>query len=392
MEFQQKGIIFPTTNRKTVFIEKEQYASMTPGPIYGKFYTDTGVFNIFPESLQAEADHLGEAISDGEPVPDEGLTAVIHDDSTTFYFSGEVLLVEQHSLYLDIFSRNSGILETSMMARRGAVILGCGSVGSLVALELAKSGIGNLFLIDPDMLEYHNVCRHQCGIDDVGDLKVNALRRKLYRINPRMNIVTCDTIVENAPQSLLEEFCSNNDSTIFVGCADNRIADVYGNQIAIYFNASFLSIGFWERAYAGEIFYHIPHESMPCYSCALGDGGDLSARAITNHHVYSMEESIEDIKFEPGISVDINFITTIGIKLIIDILNRKDKGYIPRLLGHLKQYTIICNTSNTDIGGDMVGIFTYPLQITTSLQVGFRSCCNGKCKYEKDRFGEAGSK
>ena len=71
-------------------------------------------------------------------------------------------------------------------------------MGSLVAIELAKSGIGNLFLIDPDMLEYHNLCRHQCGLDDVGDLKVNALKRKLLRINPLLNIKTSATVVENA--------------------------------------------------------------------------------------------------------------------------------------------------------------------------------------------------
>ena len=85
----------------------------------------------------------------------------------------------------------------------------------------------------------------------------------------------------------LEQFCSANEKNIFVGCADNRIADVYGNQIAIYFKAAFISIGFWERAYAGEIFYHIPGQNMPCYYCALGDGGGISERAIANHHVYS---------------------------------------------------------------------------------------------------------
>ena len=60
---------------------------------------------------------------------------------------------------------------------------------------------------------------------------------------------------------------------------------------------------------------------MPCYECALGDGGNISARAQANHHIYSNQENTEGMKFEPGISVDINFITSIGIKLIIDILN-----------------------------------------------------------------------
>ena len=373
---------------KLVFIESQQYKTLTKGAVYGKYFKDTGIYNIFPEVICEDGDYLGEILEENDPIPEKGFYGKLTEDGVRFYSEGDLIKIEQHSLYMDIFSRNSGILETKIMKNKGAIILGCGSVGSLVAIELVKSGVGNVFLIDPDILEYHNLCRHQCGLDDVGDLKVNALKKKLLRINPQLNICTSATIVENVSKVELEKFCGANDSNIFVGCADNRIADVYGNQIAIYFGAAFISIGFWERAYAGEIFYHIPEENMPCYYCALGDGGDISERAIANHHVYSMEENIELVKFEPGISVDINFITTIGIKIAIDILNRNDKDYIPRLLDNLEQYTLICNTDNPKIGGEMVEIFSYPLQVTTSLVVQYNQCCKGICRYEKLRIDE----
>jgi len=170
--------------------------------------------------------------------------------------------------------------------------------------------------------------------------------------------------------------------TVFIGCADNRLADVYTNRISIYYKSAFVSIGFWERAFAGEIFYHLYGRNMPCYECALGDGSDLSTRSEANHHVYSNKEDIEGIKFEPGISVDINFVTSVGLKLILDILNIENANYIPRLLNNLKQYTLVCNTSDPSIGGEMVEIFSYPLQVTTSLKVGFSKNCGDKCKYE----------
>ncbi len=69
---------------------------------------------------------------------------------------------------------------------------------------------------------------------------------------------------------------------------------------------------------------------MPCYACALGEGTELSARVQANHHVYSNQENIEGVRFEPGISVDINFITCIGVKLCLDILNMTEPGYRPR--------------------------------------------------------------
>ena len=310
----------------------------------------------------------------------EGFCGIRSGDTIDFFWSGEKMKLESYGLYQSIFSRNKGILESDVMKKKCAVIIGCGSVGSLVAMELARAGVEKYVLCDADTLEYHNVCRHQCGIEDVGDLKVNALKRKILNINPKANVKTFGGIIQNIPKEILDEMCAPLE-TIFVGCGDNRAADVYANKIAIYYDAAFISIGFWERAYAGEIFYYLPKKNMPCYKCALGSG-DLSGRVEANHHVYSNQENLEGIKFEPGISVDINFITSIGIKLIIDILNSTNEGYVPRLLNNLKQYTLVCNTSDPKIGGEMVEIFSYPLQVTTSLVVGFGQSCEGRCSFE----------
>lgn len=366
--------------KKTVFISKEQLENLSEGDLYGRYYKDTEIINIFPSQMYDRGDFLGKVFVEGVD-SSSGFYGIKKNTGIEFFFDGELLEVEAYELYQNIFSRNKGILETPVMNSKRIVILGCGSVGSLVAIELARSGVENFLLSDPDIMEYHNICRHQCGIEDVGDLKVNALSRKLRNINPTVKIDTFDGIIQNIPKEKLDRFCVPGE-TIFIGCADNRIADVYSNRISIYYGAAFLSIGFWERAYAGEIFYHIPGKNMPCYECALGTGGNLSARSEANHHVYSNQEHIEGMKFEPGISVDINFITSIGVKLILDILNESTEGYRPRLLNNLEQYTLVCNTSDPEIGGEMVEIFSYPLQVTTSLKVGFRKQCTEQCKYE----------
>lgn len=369
---------------KEVYISKEQLCDKSAAKLYGRFFEDTYIFNIYPDELSAQGEFLCEVLPKGSAPGDGRLSAVLTEDGMDFYSEGKKLKVHAYGLYQSIFSRNKGILETDVMADKRAVILGCGSVGSLVAMELARGGVGHFLLADPDIMEYHNICRHQCGITDVGDLKINALERKLKNINPKIKIEKFEGIVQNLPKDMLDAFCVPG-QTVFVGCADNRAADVYTNRISIYYRAFFISIGFWERAYAGEIFYHLPGKGMPCYECALGDGGNISARAQANHHIYSNQEETEGLKFEPGISVDINFITTIGIKLIIDMLNSQNTGYIPRLLNDLKQYTIIGNTNNPEIGGEMVEIFSYPLQVSTSLVVGFgKNICkeNDICKYE----------
>ncbi len=368
---------------KTVFISAEQLRDREPRKLYGRYYADTAIYNIFPPELQTRGDYLGQVLAAGSK-PGPGFWGVAEQDGVVFYYDGQKIKAEPYELHQSIFSRNKGILETDQMDAKRAVILGCGSVGSLVALELARSGVGHFLLADPDIMEYHNICRHQCGIEDVGDLKIHALERKLLNINPNLEVQSFEGLIQNMPKVMLDDFCVKG-QTIFIGCADNRGADVYANRISIYYGAAFLSIGFWERAYAGELFYHIPGRHMPCYECALGNGGDLSARVQANHHVYSNQENLEAVKFEPGISADINFITCIGVKLSLDILNLINPDYKPRLLNHLQQYTLVCNTSDPEIGGDMVGIFSYPLQVTTSLKVGFRpNQCSECCRYEME--------
>jgi hypothetical protein len=163
---------------------------------------------------------------------------------------------------------------------------------------------------------------------------------------------------------------------MIIGCADNRDGDLYAdNTIAGTYNLPFMSVGFWERAFAGEIFYCFP-EGMPRYEDFYNSLGETSGRVNQNRRFYTNEENLEKTVFEPGISVDINYVTTIAIKLSIDILNRNNKTYKPKLINNLTQYTLICNTNDPEIGGEMAEIFSYPLQVTTSITVDYYNSNN----------------
>ena len=271
---------------------------------------------------------------------------------------------EQYSLKLDVFSRNTGILESDIMMSKKALLIGCGSVGSLAALELA--GVGHFMLVDNDIFGYHNICRHQCGIYDVGRYKTVALKDRILQINPYAEVVMRNTTIQEVPLDDLTTFC--NPDTIVIGGADNRAGDLYANGIAKQVGMPFMSIGCWERAFAGEIFYCLP-EGMPDYQDFMEVTGNMSGRVTQNRRFYTTESDLERVAFEPGISVDINFVTVVAIKLALDLLNRDNEHYTQRLLPYLTQYTLVCNTNNTAIGGDMAEIFSYPLQVTTSIKV-----------------------
>ena len=67
-------------------------------------------------------------------------------------------------------------------------IIGCGSVGSTVAENLARFGIEDMVLYDFDIVEEHNLVNQMFTKEDVGRLKTEALADYVHRINPDCNI------------------------------------------------------------------------------------------------------------------------------------------------------------------------------------------------------------
>lgn len=337
------------------------------------------ISNKIPETISLNGlDMLRKAMlqkAQGQPAEDTEKTTC-KDKLVGFWKEGKLHFVhtedmteceqEPYSLKLDVFSRNTGILESDIMMKKGALFIGCGSVGSLAALELAKAGVGRFMLTDNDIFGYHNICRHQCGIYDVGRYKTEALRDRILQINPYAEVKTFNMPIQDVPISELDAFC--NPDTIVIGGADNRAGDLYGNQVALQAGMPFMSIGCWERAFAGEIFYCMP-SGMPTYEDFVEVTGVMSGRVTQNRRFYTTEDDLKRVSFEPGISVDIDFVTVIAMKLAIDILNRDNPGYTQRLLPHLTQYTLVCNTNDTRIGGESAEIFSYPLQVSTSIVV-----------------------
>ena len=340
--------------------------------LYGYFIENTNYYNILSYSkddVNRYQSEIGEIFKEQPQQALFGKLTGYYDEKDVLQFVDSENVIckkEPYSLKMDIFSRNTGILESDMMVKTGAMFIGCGSVGSFAALALAKAGVGRFLLIDNDIFGYHNICRHQCGIYDVGKYKTEALKERILQINPSAKILIQNMIVQDVPLSVFDEFCDKD--TIVIGGADNREGDLYANQIAKEIGMPLMSIGCWERAFAGEVFYCLP-DNMPDYSDFMWAIGETSGRATQNRKFYTNEEDLAKTAFEPGISVDIDFVTIIAAKLALDILNRNNPNYTPRLLGHLSQYTLICNTDNPKTGGESAEIFSYPLQVTTSIEV-----------------------
>lgn len=264
-----------------------------------------------------------------------------------------------------LFSRNTGLLESSVMNTKAALIVGCGSVGSFIALELARAGVCNFILVDSDTLEIHNICRHQLGFRDLGRYKVDAVADAIRNINPLAKIIKFRGILQELPVEYLEGF----EDGIIIGTGDNRESSAFGNDLAKALKVPFVSTGCWQRAHAGECFYWYPGAGLPLYREAFANL--ISDERPTAHQNYFADDNDEEmLNFEPGVSTDIEFVTLVAVKIIYDLLNRDTDNYTKRVIGYLKNYTLVCNTNETVIGGRNAEIFPHPLYISNTITAG----------------------
>ena len=56
-----------------------------------------------------------------------------------------------------------GDLDTEFKMNKNVCIIGCGSIGSKIAMSLVQSGIRNVTLIDSEKIESENIARNLCG-------------------------------------------------------------------------------------------------------------------------------------------------------------------------------------------------------------------------------------
>ena len=89
---------------------------------------------------------------------------------------------------------------------RGAkvAVAGLGGLGSNIAVMLARSGIGHLFLVDFDVVDVTNLNRQMYFISHLGLPKTEALPQILYQINPYL---TCESVrIKVMPENVRELF------------------------------------------------------------------------------------------------------------------------------------------------------------------------------------------
>jgi molybdopterin-synthase adenylyltransferase len=233
---------------------------------------------------------------------------------------------QRHELY----SRNQGLLETSVLENSKVGITGLGSGGSSVAIELAKAGVGKFVLIDFDRLELANVSRHVCGTGDLGRYKTKAVRDLLYGKNPYVQVETAEL---NINDNLEETKALLKDCDLIIAATDNNRSRFNLNSIALEYKISTIFGRALTRACGGDVLRVRPFEG-PCLACVFTKEFLASRQEEVSQFKQAREDNPayvpdNEVKatIQVGLSSDILPISNMIVKLALLELSRgKDTG------------------------------------------------------------------
>lgn len=113
-------------------------------------------------------------------------------------------------------------------------VIGVGGVGSWVAEALARTGIGELTLIDMDVLVMSNVNRQLPALDATfGESKITAMATRILGINPDITLhlvddfITADNITTLLPnRQTVQMLKAQGKSVVILDCIDDINAKV----------------------------------------------------------------------------------------------------------------------------------------------------------------------
>lgn len=216
-------------------------------------------------------------------------------------------------------ARRAGLLETTVLRESSVVIIGLGTGGAHVAVELAKCGVGRFTLIDHDRLAVGNVVRHPGGLSQVGRHKARVVRDLILEKNPGAHVdvhpIQLSAETAEAVRTMLSGV------NLLIAGTDNRPSKLLINQLCIGANLTALYGGAFRRAYGGRVLRVRPRRS-PCYQCMVSampeEAADVEISSSADAEAVAYSD--RPVPVEPGLSLDVLPVATFLARLALQEL------------------------------------------------------------------------
>ena len=213
-----------------------------------------------------------------------------------------------------LFARSEGILSRDLRRRR-ALVVGCGSVGSYMAEQLARSGVGAFTLVDPERVEPANLSRAAYRASDLGRPKAEALAANLLHVDPALAVDPRPVSVGELEPRALEAMVLEAD--LVVAATDDPAAQRALNRFAYARGKPALFVGLYAGAHGGEVLATVPGRT-PCYLCATRTrhGAERAGGRVSGEVDYGTAR----LRGEPALGADIQHVASAAVTLALSLL------------------------------------------------------------------------
>ena len=258
---------------------------------------------------------------------EEGSLKNFVKDSSNNLYEIFVIIQDYSNLYLRIATPEYPL---AIINKKNVAIIGLGSGGSLIALHLAKSGIGNLTLIDGDVIMDHNIVRHICSLKDVGRYKTLAVKDYILDRIPTIKINTVEKPFSRENKNIEDFFDSLLSKVdLIVSATGDTIMNESINEFGYKRNIPIIFAGAFEKITGGIMIRIDPHKKSICYRCIYKKYGDETIfqkpQIIDKNYIKNYGRDVKDMLTQPGLGIDIDLITLPTIKFILStLLEEKD--------------------------------------------------------------------
>ena len=174
----------------------------------------------------------------------------------------------------ETFDRVVDAYDLDRMSRSRVVAVGVGGAASFIE-DLARCGVGEFVLIDPDVVAESNIATQQVYRKDIGRPKVTALARRLRDVNPVVRIREISAGLDQLDDNEMRALChdpiggSAPAVTVLCGLTDNFFAQARINALALHLGVPSLCAQVWHQGRGAEITFTYPGLTPACHRCVL---------------------------------------------------------------------------------------------------------------------------
>ena len=223
----------------------------------------------------------------GEPHPSETDLNALKDASTDRPWYSIMLSTKDGFKFFDLNGEGDGFVEIphqvipsaieqeqivdrirlatqqGLLMEKTALLVGLGSVGSVVAKYMGNTGIGRLILVDFEELESINVVRHEGTIYDIGKPKAEICKRAIECHNP-FTVVEAHSFDVTQHLSKIQELARQ--SNLIIGSSGSPKINRLLNRFSVDNNIPAIYCGIHEKASGGYVLAVYPKRTA-CFNC-----------------------------------------------------------------------------------------------------------------------------